>query len=206
MAPSLAAPPGKQVEEETSGWDHYGGDEGGDRYSELIQVEPGNVGRLKVAWTYRTGELGAGFASADKMAFEATPILVRDTLYISTPTNIVIALDPLTGRERWRHDPHIPRDIHYSEGASRGVSSWVDAEATPDSACEHRIFIGTLDARLIALDGRNGNACADFGVDGSVDLLQGVHPRVGWAESSKPNDLGAQECWASKTQPNLRGT
>lgn len=174
IAPALAAPPGRQAEEESSGWQHYGGDEGGDRFSELRQIEPGNLARLGVAWTYRTGELGAGFESASKMAFEATPILVRGTLYISTPTNIVIALDPLTGRERWRHDPRIPRDIKYAEATSRGVSSWIDADAAPGSACEHRIFAGTLDGRLMALDGATGKSCADFGAAGSIDLRADV--------------------------------
>lgn len=161
-------------DEAPAGWASYGGGEGGDRYSELRQIDAANVGELKIAWTYRTGELGAGFEAADKMAFEATPILVEDTLYISTPTNIVIALDALTGRERWRHDPRIARDVRYAEAASRGVSSWMDRATAPDAACAHRIFIGTLDARLIALDGRTGNPCADFGVGGAVDLTAGL--------------------------------
>src|SRR5690606_6024568 len=97
-------------------------------------------------WTYRTGELGAGFARADKLSFEATPILIDDTLYLSTPTDIVIALDATTGRERWRHDPQIARDVHYSEATSRGVSAWTDATVDSSAPCATRIFIGTLDA------------------------------------------------------------
>lgn len=174
----LSAPAEEVAEPEeddaTAGWTRYGGDEGGDRYSELRQIDAGNVDALQIAWTYRTGELGTGLEVVDEMAFEATPILVDETLYISTPTNIVIALDPLTGRERWRHDPRIARGVRYAEAASRGVSSWLDRAAAPDAACAHRIFIGTLDARLIALDGRTGNPCADFGVGGSVDLTAGL--------------------------------
>ena len=62
------------------------------------------------------------FKRADKMAFESTPILVDDFLYLSTPTSIVIALNPTTGQERWRYDPRIPRNASYSEATSRGVS------------------------------------------------------------------------------------
>lgn len=172
--PSLAAPPGKQADDPGEDWRWYGGDAGGSRYSEARQIDRNNVERLQVAWTYRTGELGAGFASAASLTFEATPILVGDSLYLSTATNIVIAIDPTTGRERWRYDPKTPRDMHYSEATSRGVSSWIDPLADSAAACAERIFFGTLDARLIAIDGRTGQPCADFGVAGAVDLAAGV--------------------------------
>lgn len=171
-----AAPPGRQADEEEPQWGSYGGDAGGNRHSPLTQITRDNVGNLQVAWTYRTGELGAGFARAGKLAFEATPILVRDSLYLSTPTNIVIALNPATGRQRWRYDPRIPRDLHYAEATSRGVSSWIDPTADPTASCAHRIVFGTLDARLIAIDGRTGQPCADFGKGGNIDLAAGARP------------------------------
>lgn len=169
-----AAPPGRQSDDDEAQWAAYGGDPGGSRHAPLAQINRQNVVQLKIAWTYRTGELGAGFARADKLAFEATPILVRDTLYVATPTNIVIALDPATGRQRWRYDPRIDRTRRYSEATSRGVSSWIDETAEPTAACAHRIVFGTLDARLIALDGRTGRPCRDFGTGGRVDLTEGV--------------------------------
>lgn len=171
-----AAPPHRLVDDDM-GWGWYGGDEGGNRYSEIAVIDRSNVAQLQPAWTYRTGELGAGFARADKLSFEATPILIDDTLYLSTPTDIVIALDATTGRERWRHDPQIARDVHYSEATSRGVSAWTDAGVDSSAPCATRIFIGTLDARLIALDAASGKPCADFGVNGSVDLANGVRLR-----------------------------
>lgn len=158
-------------------WSFYGGDPGGSRFSSLAQITRENVAKLERVWTYRTGEMGQGLASAHKLAFEATPIYVRDTLYLSTPTNIVIALDPTTGRERWRFDPRISRSVHYSETTSRGVSSWIDTNASPTQPCAHRIFIGTLDARLIALDGRTGRPCTEFGGSGAIDLTAGVRLR-----------------------------
>jgi quinoprotein glucose dehydrogenase len=169
-----AAPPGRSFDNDEAGWSAYGGDAGGNRYSTLAQIDRSNVMQLRQIWTYRTGELGTNFASADKLSFEATPILVRQRLYLSTPTNIVIALDPATGKEQWRYDPKLPRSVRYAEATSRGVSSWVDTSADTGTACEHRIFMGTLDARLIALDGRTGQPCADFGSNGTVDLSSDV--------------------------------
>jgi quinoprotein glucose dehydrogenase len=107
-----------------TGWSVYGGDPGGTRYSALDQIDRGNVARLEVAWRYRTGELGAGFAARAKLAFEATPILVEGRLYLSTPTGQVIALDPARGTELWRYDPQIDRGRRYAEATSRGVSAW----------------------------------------------------------------------------------
>jgi quinoprotein glucose dehydrogenase len=174
MCAASAAPPGRQSDDDESQWGSYGGDPGGNRHSPLAQINRQNVGQLEIAWTYRTGELGADFARADTLTFEATPILVRDSLYLSTATNIVIALDPATGQQRWRYDPRIDRQRRYSEATSRGVSSWIDDAAEPTAACSHRILMGTLDARLIALDGHTGRPCRDFGNGGKVDLNEGV--------------------------------
>jgi quinoprotein glucose dehydrogenase len=168
------APPDVAQDE---GWSAYGADAGGSRFAAFTQITRETVSQLEQAWTYRTGELGQKFARADKLSFEATPIFVRDTLYLSTPTNIVIALDPATGRERWRFDPRIPRATRYSEATSRGVSSWIDTQAVPNSPCSHRIFVGTLDARLIALDGATGQPCVQFAGSGAIDLAQQVRLR-----------------------------
>src|ERR1044072_4193712 len=131
MFAAAAAPPGRQSDDDESQWGSYGGDPGGNRHSPLAQINRQNVGQLEIAWTYRTGELGADFARADTLTFEATPILVRDSLYLSTATNIVIALDPVSGQQRWRYDPRIDRTRRYSEATSRGVSSWIDPAADP---------------------------------------------------------------------------
>src|SRR4029453_6552424 len=154
-----AAPPGRQSDDDEATWGSYGGDPGGNRHSPATQITPQNVERLTTGGTYGPGELGAAFARADTLTFEATPILVRDSLYLSTATNIVIALDPATGVQRWRYDPRIDRARRYSEATSRGVSSWIDPTADPAAPCAHRIIVGTLDARLIALDGRTGRPC-----------------------------------------------
>ncbi len=83
-----------------------------------------NVAKLHVAWTYHTGALKPQTELNEKAAFEATPILVDGTLYLSTPFNQVIALDPATGAERWIFDPKVNRSHDYSEVSSRGVACW----------------------------------------------------------------------------------
>ena len=160
-----------------SDWGYYGGDAFGQRYSSLDQINRRNVANLAVAWSYRTGELGAGFASAAKLTFEATPVLAFDLLYVETATNVVIALDPESGHPRWRFDPHVDRTRHYSETSSRGVSVWESVDARAGSVCRRRVFTGTLDARLLALDAETGRPCADFGDAGQVDLTRGVRIR-----------------------------
>ena len=104
-------------------WSSYGRDAGGTRYSPLAQVTRQNVTQLKPAWEYHTGALTPKSDLNDKAAFEATPILVDGTLYLSTPFNQVIALDPVTGKQRWKFDPDVDRTLDYSEVASRGVST-----------------------------------------------------------------------------------
>jgi quinoprotein glucose dehydrogenase len=156
------------------GWTAYGHDAGGTRYSPLKQIDVRNVSQLKVAWTYHTGALEPATSLNDKAAFESTPILIEGTLYVTTPFNRVIALDPATGAEKWTYDPQVDRRENYSEVSSRGVAAWVDSKAARTAACRVRLFEGTIDARLFALDAKTGNLCADFGQAGVVDLKTGV--------------------------------
>ena len=154
-----------------SGWPHYGGDAGGSRYSDADQINRENVSRLQVAWTYRTGDVSDGKDGRPKSKFEATPILFNGTLYVSTPLNRVIALDPASGKQRWTYDPEINQKMQYSEGlVSRGVSAWEDTSQAEGSACKRRIFIGTIDARLISIDADSGKTCVAFGQHGEIDL------------------------------------
>lgn len=160
-----------------SDWGYYGGDMFGQRFSSLDQINRDNVGQLALAWTYRTGERGAHFARADRLTFEATPVLAYGRLYLETATNIVIALDPASGAERWRFDPHVDRTRRYSDVAARGVSLWQSGDGRAAGPCTRRVFTGTLDARLLALDADTGRPCEDFGARGAVDLTQGVRIR-----------------------------
>ncbi len=160
--------------EQPSGWPAYGGDPGGSRYSSLSQITAKNVGGLTVAWTLRTGELGQGVKDWRRSAFEATPILFDGTLYLTTSSTDVIAVNAASGQLRWRHDSQSRKDLHYSDGVSRGVSLWVDDHAPPSAPCRARIFAPTLDGRLLALDAATGKPCADFGTQGAVNLLEDI--------------------------------
>jgi len=156
-------------------WPYYGGDAGGTRYSPLTQIDRSNVGQLKLAWEYHTGDISDGSDNRRKSEFETTPIVVDGTMYLSTPLNRVVALDPETGREKWSFDPKIDLHSPYSEGlVNRGVTSWIDAARAEGEACHRRIFLATIDARLFALDAATGTPCTDFGAGGQIDLSRGV--------------------------------
>ncbi len=168
-----AVPPAASA---ASAWPQYGGSAAGTRYADAGQITPDTVPALAEAWRFRTGDATDG-GEDPASHFKATPILVAGRLVFSTGFNRVIALDPGTGREVWRFDPGVDFTVRYSEMyTSRGVTSWEDSasEGTGAGPCSTRIFLATLDARLIALDGRTGRPCEDFGKAGSVDLSRGV--------------------------------
>src|SRR5215467_8033995 len=156
-------------------WPYYGGDPGGSRYSPLAQINRTNVAQLKVAWEYHTGDVSDGSGGRHASAFETTPIVAYGTMYFSTPFNRVIALDPESGKEKWSFDPKIDLRTPYSEGLiNRGVTLWSDPSGAENDACGRRIFLATIDARLFALDGTSGRPCANFGVNGQIDLTRGI--------------------------------
>ncbi len=108
-----------------------------------------NAPRLKQAWRFDTQAKPPSGHAAKIAAFEAAPILEGNLLYVITPFNQVIALDPGTGAEKWRFDPHVA-NREYSEASARGVA-----------VAKGRVFFGTLDARLIALDAVRGERMWD---------------------------------------------
>jgi len=183
-----------QVQTE-SDWPNYGNDPGGMRHSTLSQINRENVARLKVAWIYHTGDISTGHDGRRRSGFETTPILIDGKLYLTTPFNRVIALDPTTGRELWSYDPRIDQSLDYGDGLiNRGAASWLDPVPAAAKACQRRIFEATLDARLIALDAATGLPCKDFGSSGQVDLRSvpgyqhanaGEHMR-GWYHMTSP--------------------
>jgi hypothetical protein len=181
------------------------------------------VSRLKVAWTYQTDATPPDEQAGRIAAFEATPVLSGGLLYVITPFNQAIALDPETGVERWRYDPHLANHRQYSEASARGVT-----------VAGGRVYFGTLDARLIALDadsgrlvwqtrlgansndgnyqvtsppvivgttiivgssiGDNGRAAMDRGTVRAFDVKTGA-PRWTW-DPTPPGATGAANAWA----------
>ena len=170
-------------------WPTYGNDPGGMRYSPIDDINRGNVAKLRIAWAYHTGDVSDGSKYPRKSEFESTPIFVDGTLYVTTAFNRVIALDPTNGKERWIFDPKINLAAKYSEGLmNRGVSAWLDTDRKASAACRRRIFVATIDARLISLDAASGKPCTDFGNAGEIDLKIGIGniTRIGEYEETSP--------------------
>ena len=141
------------------------------RYSKLSQIDPENVSKLRVAWTFHTGDVSDGTHGKQRSGFETTPILVDGTLFLTTGFNRVMALNPETGTLRWAYDPKIDGSWDYGDAlVNRGVATWLDPGAVAGKRCRRRVYEATLDARLIALDAATGIPCADFGEEGQVSL------------------------------------
>ena len=144
-------------------WPEWGRDPGGARSSPLAQIDRSTVGGLVPAWTHRCGEISDGSTNRTRSAYECTPLMADGALYVTTPYNRVLALDPETGEERWAFDPGLDLSRRYNLWANRGVSLW-------RRGAERRLLHGTLDGRLIALDPGTGKACPDFGDGGALDV------------------------------------
>ncbi len=155
------------------GWDHYGNDAGGQRFSSADQINAGNVDRLEIAWQFSTGDAESKPNAMGRSISEGTAILVDDTLIFCTPFNDVIALDPGSGEIRWRFDAGSDlKQRPANQFVCRGVTHWRDSDAT--ASCPSRILMGTNDGRLIAIDARTGEPCPDFGERGQVVLNVGM--------------------------------
>jgi quinoprotein glucose dehydrogenase len=157
-------------------WVHWGGDAGGTRFSKLAQITPANVNNLVRAWEFRTGDLDSRPPAAmARTKFEATPLFVEDSLIFCSPFNEVIALDPGTGAQKWRFDPKISNVQRPGNRFNcRGVAYWVDEQAAEGAACRSRVFMGTNDVRVIALDAKTGLPCSGFGDNGEVKIDVGI--------------------------------
>ncbi|HTN41349.1 MAG TPA: PQQ-binding-like beta-propeller repeat protein, partial [Asticcacaulis sp.] len=149
-------------------WPTYGGGLSAQRYADLNQINPVNVKNLKVAWTYRTG------SQPDKWGAETTPIKIGDTLYACTGMNKMYALEAATGKVRWTFDPKVPNEAIPYTAACRGVSYYKVPTAAVGTPCAERIFEGTLDGRIIAVDAKNGQPCQSFGTGGQVKITDGM--------------------------------
>jgi len=148
--PVLATSQGRSVD-----WPVYGGSQDHTHYSTLDQITPANVASLKVAWTYETHDEFPG------SEMQNNPLVLDGVMYVTTPKLRVVALEAATGRELWSYDPNGGRP--------------------PTSRFRHRGLVVTGDRvlftyrnRLIALDRKTGKPIPSFGVDGAVDLREGL--------------------------------
>ncbi|HEY9014037.1 MAG TPA: PQQ-binding-like beta-propeller repeat protein, partial [Gemmatimonadales bacterium] len=123
---------------DSTDWPSYGRDYTNQRFSPLSQITPTNAPQLKLAWRYKTGIPNS---------FEASPVVIDGTMYVSTPLNHVVALDAATGAKKWEygHQYQTSSTVHCCGAVNRGVAVYGG-----------RVYMGTLDARLVALDARTG--------------------------------------------------
>ncbi len=145
--------------------------QGGMKYSPLKQVNAQNVANLERAWEYRTGDLPQGETKSAMIAFEDQPSLIEGNLVVCSVARRVIALDPATGKQRWAFDPKDGLDEKkIGMRKCRGIANWVDTQVAEDAVCRSRIFLGTADYRLIAIDAKSGKPCDGFGDSGIVKM------------------------------------
>lgn len=148
---------------EITDWRNYGNTDGGTRFAEIEQINTETVGQLKEVWRYRTGV---------EQDFKMTPLQVDNHLFLCGAANVLMAIDSDTGKEVWRYDPQaIPSGSNQYARTCRGIS-YHEAEADYSGQCPKRILVGTVDARLLAVDAMTGEVCSDFGDAGSVDLTK----------------------------------
>lgn len=172
-------PAKKQVD-----WDHYGNDAGGSRFVALDQINRNNVSKLKEAWRFRTGDFttGTGNGAEDQM----TPLQVGNKVFLCTPHNNIFALDADSGKQLWKAEVNSKADawercrgVAYFD-STKALTQPTLARATPVTAvatntqCPRRVYTNTPDGRLIAVNADTGERCKDFGVNGTVDLLEGL--------------------------------
>ncbi|WP_313760364.1 glucose/quinate/shikimate family membrane-bound PQQ-dependent dehydrogenase [Rhizobium sp.] len=191
---------------EQKNWEAYGNTSGGSRFAALDQINLDNVGDLKVAWEYHTGDtpISPGANGAED---QETPLQVGDRVFVCTPHNNVISIDADTGKEIWKAEINAKssvwmrcRGLAYFDSTraleqpSAPNSTPVTAvNVSPGALCERRILMNTITAELIALDADTGAFCPDFGTNGRVDL------KVGMGQAADPS-------YVLTAAPTLAGT
>src|SRR5262245_55698278 len=152
-------------------WRFYGGDNGSTKYSPLDQINKTNVRNLKVVWTWESPDkpLQASNRMYTGYGYEATPLMVDGVLYISTSLSQVAAINANTGQTIWVFDTESyktgrPTNLSF---VHRGVAYWTDGRLA-------RIYIGTGDAHLWAIDAKTGKPVTEFGEAGQVNLTKAI--------------------------------
>ena len=166
-----------------TGWQHYGGDQGGQRHSSAIQITPANVTSLRPAWRYSTGALTQHAGSVSKSAFENTPILAEGKLLVCSSYQEVSAIDPGTGTPIWRFDPPLSDTVKLDYPNSfncRGVVYWQGRDG------KGRIYFAANNRRLYALDATTGKPVEGFGAHGAVVIDDSKLARPGQMQFTSP--------------------
>ena len=165
-------------------WPAYGGDLGATKYSVLSDINRDNVARLAPIWEWATRDSVMRDKGVRPGNFQATPLAINDTLFLSTSYNRVVALDANSGRLLWDYDPRAYDHGQVPNGTGfvhRGVATWTDGR-------ERRVFMNSR-WRLIALDASTGKPIRSFGDTGVVDLTAQLGKPVNklhYTETSPP--------------------
>ncbi len=187
-------------------WPTYGGDLGSTKYSPLKQIDSDNFGDLQIVWRWQSADAflsvempdGGEWRADSRLIlnelnqrdsnrwrdgqpptltnFKATPLMVGGRLFVNMPTSVGAAIDARTGETLWVYNPKSYEDGTTTMTArwnQRGVAYWSNGPGRTDE----RIFWGTGNGYLVCVDAKNGRPCIDFGVDGHVDLMEGI-PRA----------------------------
>jgi len=182
-------------------WDSFHGQLNAQKYSPLKQITTENVSKLKKIWEFHTGDVSDGKGDTPATVWSATPIFANETIYVGTPFDRLIALDPGTGKEKWHYDTKSPRKaLTQPVLKNRGVSYWQAKNPVAGEACQKIVYMGTVDAKLWALDADSGKPCENFADKGVLDINQwntvnakyplsilqpptvvGDHLMIGWA-------------------------
>jgi quinoprotein glucose dehydrogenase len=149
-----------------TGWRTTAGNHEGIRYSSLTQVDTSNVGQLRVAWTFHTGDAD----TLNHSQLQCTPIIVDSTMYATSPQLLLFAVDAATGKQKWVFNPadsvRNRSRFDFIMNNSRGVSYWEDGN-------DKRIFY-TAGSFVYAVDAITGKSIPSFGNAGRIDLHEGL--------------------------------
>lgn len=152
----------RNVKEYHSTWQHYLGDPEHSHYSTLAQIDTSNVGKLKLAWAYKSGGLVEGRTTQ----IQTNPLIVGDILFGVNAAIELFAVNAKTGKEIWKFSPQAKDETGL--GVSRGLSYWDSNETAPS-----RLFFSS-GSKLFAIDAASGKPISSFGNQGSVDLRDGL--------------------------------
>ncbi len=158
---------------QTQTWSTFNGDLAAQKYSTATQITPANVGDLTKAWEVHTGDVSNGSGDKPASDWSATPLFVNDTIYLSTPFYRIFALAPDTGKVKWTYDTKsVLKAETQPDLKTRGVAYWQSDNPTAGQPCQKIVYIGTMDAKLHAVDADTGERCQGFADNGVLDINQ----------------------------------
>lgn len=149
----------------------FNGDLEAQKYSTANEITPQNVDKLQKAWEVHTGDVSDGSGSKPMSVWSATPLFVNDTVYVSTPFYRIFALEPDTGKVKWKFDPNaVLKALTQPDLKTRGVAYWQSKSPVAGQPCQKIVYVGTMDAKLFAVDADTGKACSGFADNGVLDV------------------------------------